>query len=363
MPGGPAFVRELGRAWDAGDAVLPVDPRLPAAAAERVLERLRPSVVVDAEGERSHRPGGVPVEPGDALVVASSGTTSEPKGVVLTHRAVAASARVTSARLGVDPAADRWLACLPVAHIGGLAVITRALVTDTALTVHPRFEATAVERAARHDGVTLVALVPTALSRVDAGLFRTVLLGGTRPPSSLPGNVVATYGMTETGSGVIYDGRPLDGVEARVSGGEVFLRGSMLLRSYRDGHDPKTAGGWLPTGDAGTVEPDGRVTVLGRRSDVVVTGGEKVWPHAVETTILAHPLVADVAVAGRPDPEWGERVVAWVVPTDPGEPPDLASLRAFAADRLPGYAAPRELVLVAQLPRSSVGKVARHALG
>ena len=362
LPGGPAFVDELRRVWDAGDAVLPLDPRLPPAAAERLLQSLRPEVVVDAGGERCRRPGGVPVEPGDALVVATSGTTGEPKGVVLTHRAVAASAMATSTRLGVA-AADRWLACLPVAHIGGLSVITRALITGTPLTVLPRFEASAVDEAAREGGATLVALVPTAFGRMDTGLFRIVLLGGSRPPSRVPDNVVTTYGMTETGSGVVYDGRPLDGVEARVDRGEVFIRGPMLLRCYRDGHDPKTADGWLPTGDAGTVDGGGRITVRGRVSDLVVTGGENVWPQAVEAVMVGHPLVSEVAVAGRTDPEWGERVVAWVVPIDPSEPPDLVSLRAFAADQLPRYAVPRELVLVDRLPRSSTGKVARRALG
>jgi O-succinylbenzoic acid--CoA ligase len=363
MPGGPAFVTELRRAWDAGDAVLPVDTRLPPPVAGRLLDALRPAVVVDGHGERSTRRDNLPVEHGDCLVVATSGTTGEHKGVVLTRDAVARSATATSSRLGVDVRSDRWLACLPVAHIGGLAVITRALLTGTRLSVLPRFDAAEVTRAARVDGATLVALVPTALARIEARLFRTVLLGGSAPPTSLPDNVITTYGMTETGSGVVYDGRTLDGVETRVVAGEIMLRGPMLLRCYRDGHDPKTSDGWLPTGDAATVEPDGRISVLGRMSDLVVTGGENVWPHTVETAIAAHPLVGEVAVGGRPDPEWGDRVVAWVVPTDPAEPPDLASLRTFVADRLPNYAAPRELVLLSRMPRSAAGKVARHRLG
>jgi O-succinylbenzoic acid--CoA ligase len=361
--GGDAFPGRLTQAWDDGDAVLPVDPRLPGPAVNRLFAKLAPSFFVDTEGERHRLGGGRSVGGGDALVVATSGSTGEPKGVVLTHDAVTASALATSARLGVDPGTDRWLACLPLAHIGGLGVVTRALATDTGLTVHDRFDATAVEEQARHRGATLVSLVPTALLRIDPSVFRTVVLGGSRPPEGGVGaNVVTTYGLTETGSGVVYDGVPLDGVEVRIVDGEIQVRGPMLLRCYRDDHDPKVAGGWLPTGDAGTFEGDGRLTVLGRRADMIITGGENVWPQAVEDVLGGHPDVADVAVAGRPDPEWGHRVAAWVVPADSSRPPTLSSLRAFAAEQLPSYAAPRQLILVAALPRTALGKLARHRL-
>src|ERR1700722_12315673 len=118
LAAGPGFVEALQTAWDRGHAVLPLDPRLPRPAVDRLVEALRPSTVVDADGDH-HQPAGRPVEAGDALVGATSGTSGEPKGVVLTHDAVRASARSTSARLGVNPAHDRWVACLPLAHIGG----------------------------------------------------------------------------------------------------------------------------------------------------------------------------------------------------------------------------------------------------
>jgi O-succinylbenzoic acid--CoA ligase len=209
----------------------------------------------------------------------------------------------------------------------------------------------------------LVSLVSTALFRIEPSIFRTVVLGGGRPPEGLiADNVVTTYGMTETGSGVVYDGVPLDHVEVRISEGEVHVRGPMLLRQYRDGRDPKTADGWLATGDAGALDGRGRLTVFGRRGDMITTGGEKVWPHAVEAVLGLHQDVAEVAVVGRPDPEWGQRVVAWVVPVDGSRPPTLSALRAFVADQLPSYAAPRELTLVASLPRTSLGKLVRHRL-
>jgi o-succinylbenzoate---CoA ligase len=347
--GTDGFVRRLQEAWDQGDAVFPLDPRLPPPARDRLLAAVRPGDGVDG---------------GDALVVATSGTTGEPKAAVLTHDAVAASARATSERLGVDPAADRWLACLPLAHVGGLSVVTRALVTGTPLTVQDGFDPAAVERAARGpDRCTLVSLVPTALRRADTTAFRHVVLGGSAMPPDLPANAVATYGMTETGSGVVYDRHPLDGVELRVVDGQIHVRAPMLLRAYRDGTDPKDADGWFPTGDAGAWDPaTGTLSVFGRTGDLIVTGGENVWPVAVERALAGHPAVREVAVVGRPDPEWGQRVAALVVPADPADPPSLAALRETAKTELPAYAAPRELDLVEALPRTPLGKVARSRL-
>ena len=364
LPGGSLFVDALQRSWDEGDAVLPVDQRLSEPAKESLYEALAPSWVVgpSAEGARRPRAGGLPVEPGDALVVATSGTTGVPKGVVLTHAAVEASARATTARLGVDPAHHRWLACLPLNHVGGLSVVTRSLYTTTHLTVLPGYDASTVEA---HSGPDVfVSLVATALLRTPATLFHTVVLGGSSPPPSLPDNVVTTYGLTETGSGVVYDGVPLDGVEVAVDNrsGEISLRGPMLLRAYRDGTVPLDAGGWFRTGDVGGLGPGGRLTVAGRLSDVIISGGENIWPGPVEDAIRSHPGVAEVAVAGRPDPEWGQKVVAWVVPADPASPPRLSELRDLVGERLARFAAPRQLVLTDRLPRTSIGKVRREDL-
>lgn len=375
LPGGRGFVDALRAVWDTGDAVAPLDPRLPPAAARDLLEALRPTCVVGADGVIHHRPDGLPVEEGDALVIATSGSTGRPRGVILTHAAVAASARATNARLRVDPARHRWLACLPLAHVGGLSVVTRSLLTGTPVTVLPAFVAATVEEMGRRGEATHVSLVATALGRLDPGVFTRVLLGGAAPPGDLPPNVVTTYGMTETGSGVVYDGRPLDGVEVAIGDGrdgggregEVLLRGPMTLRAYRDGPVPWVLGpdgtdGWLPTGDGGRFGVDGRLSVDGRLAEVVVTGGEKVWPTAVEGVLATHRQVGEVAVWKRPDPEWGERVVAWVVPRDPDSPPTLEDLRAVVQETLPPWHAPKELVVVSSLPRTSSGKVRRASL-
>lgn len=359
--GSPAFVDALRRAWDQGDAVFPLDPRLPAPAARALLDGVAPAAVVAPDGDASPLAGGRAVEDGDALVVATSGTSGVPRAAVLTTSAVSASAAAVSTVLGVEPAADRWLACLPLAHIGGLAVVTRALATGTALELHPSFDAGAVEAAAR-TGATLVSLVATALARIDSSLFRRVLVGGSAPPATLPANVVATWGMTETGGGVVHDGRPLPGVEVRERDGELHVRGPMLLRCYRSGTDPKDAEGWLATGDGGSVAVDGTVRVMGRLADVVVTGGEKVWPEPVEEVLRRHPAVGDVAVTGRADAEWGAHVVALVVAADPADPPGLDQLRQWSRRHLPAYAAPREIVVVGVLPRTASGKLRRDRL-
>jgi O-succinylbenzoic acid--CoA ligase len=168
--------------------------------------------------------------------------------------------------------------------------------------------------------------------------------------------------MTETGSGVVYDGLPLDGVDMRVDSlGEIHLRGPMLLRTYRDGSQP-LADGWFATGDLGAIDDNGQLAVRGRRDELIITGGENVWPATVEAALAGHRGVAEVAVAGVPDAEWGERVVAWIVPSDRSTPPDLASIRSRVTESLPGFMAPKEIRIVDSLPTTTSGKVLRHQL-
>jgi O-succinylbenzoic acid--CoA ligase len=366
LPPGDAFVDQLRHAWDDGGAVLPLDARLPIPARDQLLAAMRPAAVIDEQGDRSPLAGSRPVEPGDALVVTTSGSMGAPKGVILTHDALRASAVASSARLEIEPDRDRWLCCLPVAHVGGLGVVTRALVTNTPLEIHPRFDAAAVTAAALEHGATRTSLVATALQRLDPAIFRTILLGGAAPPALVPANTVVTYGMTESGGGVVYDGWPLDGVEVRIVDGEVQLRGPMLLRAYREGdgdRNPRTDEGWFATDDAGAVAEDGRVTIQGRRGDVIVSGGEKVWPAAVELVLGRHAAIDQVAVTGRADPEWGQRVVAVIVPADFGRPPSLEELREWVKAELGPYCAPRGVEVVESLPRTLLGKINRREIG
>ncbi len=255
-------------------------------------------------------------------------------------------------------------------------MITRAMLTGTALTVLPGFDAEVVEAMGRAGQATHVSLVATALGRLDPSVFVTVLLGGARPSGRPADNVVVTYGMTETGSGVVYDGVPLEGVEIAIdnspnegrtdgSAGQILIRAPMLLRCYRSGETGRVVGPdgsptWFATGDAGMLDATGRLTVSGRMAEVITTGGEKVWPDAVERVIAGHEGVAEVAVWRRPDDEWGERVVAWVVPA--GVPPGLDELRELVGSTLSPWAAPKELLIVPALPRTPLGKVRRASL-
>ncbi|MGH9169648.1 MAG: class I adenylate-forming enzyme family protein [Acidimicrobiales bacterium] len=369
VPGGPEFVDHLRRTWDAGDAVMPIDVRLSSRAKQKLVESMQPAAVIGPGGDSTRLAGGgLAAQPGDALVMVTSGTTGEPKGVVLTHAAVEASARATNARLGVDPELDTWWACLPVAHVGGLSVITRCLVGGVRFVAVGAYSGEGAARAVSA-GATMTSLVPTAFGRLDPALaaaFRRIVLGGQSPPPGLPGNVVTTYGMTETGSGVVYDGLPLGGVEVRIAEatGEIEVRGPMLCRGYRDGSDPKGTGGWLRTGDSGSIGEDGHLAVHGRLSDMIITGGENVWPLPVEQALRADADVEDAVVVGIPDAEWGQRVVAYLVVRPGAAAPDilLHRLRQLVARDHAWFAAPRQIVVVGQLPRTALGKVRKTAL-
>ncbi|MFF3438511.1 AMP-binding protein [Streptosporangium sp. NPDC002721] len=357
---GPELFRAVGSALDGrGPAVLPLSPALPAAALRATLDALRPTHV---DGVR--REGGVGVPPGVAVVIATSGSTGVPKGAQLSAGALFASASASLRRLGAG-AGERWLCCLPPSHVSGLQVLVRSLLGGTEPIVHDGFSPEAV----LSSGADHVSLVPTQLRRLlqadPARLpaFRTILLGGAAAPPGLlaaareaGARVVTTYGMSETCGGCVYDGEPLDGVEVGVGGdGRIRLGGPVLFSGYRLRPDLTEAardGDRFLTSDLGVLE-GGRLRVLGRADDVINTGGEKVVAAAVAAVVAEHPAVADAVVVGRPDPEWGERVVAVVV--SPG-PPSLAELRAFAKERLPAYAAPAELVVVPEIPLLANGK-------
>jgi O-succinylbenzoic acid--CoA ligase len=364
--------------WGDGAAILPLDPAAPPGVVDGAIAALRPTHLLDADGRRTLADG-VPVGDDVAAVVATSGTggTWGAKAAELTRTGMEEGARAYCGALGAT-SADRWLGCLAMHHVAGLAVLPRSLVTGIPATIHDGFDLDAVSRSPRVDGTTIVLLVPTMLRRLlDAGAplheFRLVLVGAGPLPDDLReraadagARTVNTYGMTEAWGGVAFDGVAIPGVEIRLAdGGEILVRGPNIMKGYRLRPDLTAAvfdaDGWYRTGDVG--EWDGGILrVVDRRADLVKTGGVSVAPSVVEHVLGRHPGVADVAVVGAPDPEWGERVVACVVARDPGKPPSLADLRAFARDRLPASHLPREVRLVAAVPRSASGKARRAAL-
>jgi O-succinylbenzoic acid--CoA ligase len=334
-----------------------------------VLPDERPAVVAAA---RSALRPEEPLEAGADLVVVTSGSTGSGRAVLLSAAALRASAAATHERLGGP---GSWLLTLPVSAIGGLQVLCRSSLAGIPVTVPAPGEPLADTVARMPAGRRYTALVPTQLRRfLDTGptalrAFDAILVGGAATDAALLARaqaegvaVVTTYGMTETAGGCVYDGRPLEGVSVRISEG-IEVTGPTLALGYRS--DPEaTAGafvdGWFRTRDAGLLD-DGRLTVHGRLDDVVISGGVNVAPTAVEATLREHPDVADAVVFGRPDPEWGQRVVAAVVPV-PGSAPSLDTLRPWVAERLGAPAAPRVLQVVDAFPLLHTGKPDRRAI-
>ena len=371
LPPGPQWVRTVTDVWDAGDAILPLPVQLPDRVLAETLAALRPAALITAQGTMPVDDP-VPVAGGTAAVVVTSGSTGAPKGAVLSTAALQASVRASVQRLGVRDD-DRWLACVPLHHVAGLRVILTGQQLGVPAIVHAGFS---VDRVAAETSVTMVSLVPTMLrrlldARVDLSHLRCVLLGGAPAGPQLLADaaaagvpVVTAYGMTESSGGCVYDGVPLDGVAVDLDqDSAIRLSGPVLFSGYRL-RDDLTAqaldGGWLHTADLGRLTADGRLEVLGRADDVIITGGEKVHAADLAALLEQHPGIAEAAVVGRPDAEWGERVVAYIVARDVA--PDVAEVRAFVAARRPAHHAPREVVAVRALPRLPSGKVDRMAL-
>jgi O-succinylbenzoic acid--CoA ligase len=370
------LVREV---WAAGAALMPIDSRLPRPEADALLRLARPTVVISAAGDElaaDRREGGVPADDGVILVVHTSGTAGDPKLVQFDRGAIDGAVAASAFALEATPR-DAWICCLPLAHVAGMLVLLRGVLLGAPVSVHPVFDPSLIRA---EPDVAFVSVVPTMLgrlldARVDLARFHAILVGGAhlwpdvRTRAERAGaHVIETYGLTESCGGVVYDGLPLPSVEMRVNeDGGIELRGPMLTLGYRFDAAATarafTGDGWLRPGDAGEIDAEGRLHVVGRIDDLINTGGEKVWPQEVESVLREHPKVAEVGVGGRLDPEWGQRVVAFVVPADRAAPPTLEELRDFVSARIGRYKAPRELVVADELPHTLSGKLKRTALG
>jgi len=335
-------------------------------------------------------------------LIYTSGTTGSPKGALLTHANFYWSAVASGEHLGVDPS-DRWLACMPLFHVGGLSILLRSAIYGTTAVIHDGFDEARVNHAIRSEGVTLLSVVATMLRRMLAAdeepypsSVRAALVGGGPVPRDLleaaqarglP--VLQTYGLTEAASQVATlsaadalrklgsAGRPLPAttvaievagdVEARPAErnevGEILVAGPSVFPGYL-GRPDATAevlrDGWLHTGDLGYLDEEGYLYVADRRDDLIISGGENVYPAEVEAALATHPAVLEAAVVGLPDPRWGALVAALVV-SAAGATPTAAELTAHLRTRLAGYKLPRRIELSAEpLPRTASGKLQRH---
>jgi o-succinylbenzoate---CoA ligase len=400
--GGGRLLEALAAALDgSGPAILPLDPSLPRARLVELITAFAPATIETTEdAQRTARAGrgrhgsatrsatrsattsastgAHPVAEDVAVVLATSGSTGTPKGAELTAAALITSASSSLARLGAA-AGERWLCCLPTHHISGLGVLVRSLLAGSTPEIVDRVDARLAARDWRQANLcSFVSLVPTQLRRLlDAGAplaaFRGILLGGAAIPpgmlkeaSAVGARVITTYGMTETSGGCVYDGKPLDGVQvATGADGRIRIRGPVLFSGYRLAPDRTRAAlqdGWFATSDLGEVGADGRLVIRGRADDVINSGGEKVVAAEVEQALRACPPVQDAVVVGIPDPDWGERVTAMIIAANPDHPPDLDELRDCVADRLPRYAAPQTMLVVAELPMLASGKPDRQLI-
>ena len=395
-------LRDSGTRWLLHDASALADQ---ARAATRQLDRVTRIPV-----ETLARPGARPVLRGGGLqaLLYTSGTTGEPKGAWLGAEALRASAAASSRHLG-SRADDRWLACLPLFHVAGLSILLRSARDATTVILKSRFDAQAVTTALDLENITGISLVPTLLARLleyregrpAPQTLRCLLLGGGPAPASLLEQAVKlgyplapTYGLTEAASQVAtarprprVDPRgsgfdplghgldPLPGTELRIARddgslaavgetGEIQVKSATVMHGYWN-LPAETARafdrGWLRTGDLGALDERGRLRVFDRRSDLIVSGGENIYPAEIESVLCEHPSVAEAGVRGVPDAEFGSRPLAWFVPRC-ADNPAPGDLERFCRERLAGYKIPLRYHSVASLPRNASGKLQRHRL-
>ncbi|PZV17733.1 MAG: o-succinylbenzoate--CoA ligase [Pseudanabaena sp.] len=327
----------------------------------------------------------------------TSGTTGTPKAVPLTYNNHFYSAIASALNLGIEPN-DNWLLCMPLFHVGGLAIAWRSVINGTKITLLPKFNEQEVLEAIAIEEVTIISLVPTMLRRLLAHPqwqnlrnLRAILLGGAPAIPELIEQclqlhlpLMPTYGMTETASQITTlsshevamkrgsSGLPLFGNQLRIvddheqdlavgETGQILVQGASVMNGYlNQSESTPIQGGWLNTGDLGYVDRDGYLYVVSRRSDLIISGGENIYPSEIEAVLLKHSAIAEVCVVGISDREWGEIVVAIIV-TDLQL--SLEEIRDFCEQRsLARYKLPKSIYIWKSLPKTVSGKLLRKQI-
>jgi o-succinylbenzoate---CoA ligase len=366
-----------------GGRLLPLGPRLTVEEREAIVAAEEPIVDLDDAGELTQTEADMPLlgehDMDDVCCrVLTSGSTGAPRPIPISYGNFLWNAVGSGFNIGVEPE-DRWLCCVPLSHIAGLGIVMRSVIYGTTAVIHDGFDADRVGAALESDGISVVSVVATMLTRLleggaDLSGPRAILVGGGPVPQEAleealakGATVVQTYGLTETCSQVTTlapadarrkvgsAGRPLLTTHLRIQDGEILVQGPTVAPGSAD------ADGWLHTGDLGHIDEEGFLYVSDRIDDLIVSGGENVVPAEVEEVLLRHPEVSDAAVVGREDPEWQQAVTAVVVLENGSEvTPD--DLRRHCADSLADFKVPKRVELAAALPRTPSGKLMRGAL-
>ncbi|MDO8477631.1 MAG: AMP-binding protein [Candidatus Rokubacteria bacterium] len=409
LPNGWGFVAALWGALKLGATVAPLNPLLAAGERDRILAHLGPALIVDEVGEEEVREEEAVTDSADgkapALILYTSGSAGRPKGAVLSHAALSkANASWAGPVMRLTPQ-DVVLAALPLAHSFGLnGALLAPLLAGATVAIQERFSPEETLRAIARHGVTVLPAVATMFQRMlevpgvseaACSSLRLAVSGAAPCPWELSQawrrrtgvRIVRGYGMTELFRPISYladdatdlpdaIGRPVPGVEARVvdpegqtlapgEAGELWIRTPAAMDGYFRAEEETRAviqDGWFKTGDLATISPEGFVSVVGRKKDLILRGGYSVVPGEVEAALLDHPAVAEAAVIGTPHPELGEEVAAFVT-LRPGARADADELVAFCRERLAAFKYPRSVTLVGELPKSATGKVLKWRLG
>ncbi len=409
LPNGWRFVAALWGALNLGATVAPLNPLLSAGERDRILAHLGPALIVDEVGEEKVREEEPVTDSADgkapALVLYTSGSTGRPKGAVLSHAALRRANESWAGPVMRLTPQDVVLAALPLAHSFGLnGALLAPLLAGATVAILERFSPEETLRAITRHGVTVFPAVATMFQRMlevpgvsgAACPSLRVAVSGAAPCSwnlaeawrrRTGVRIVRGYGMTELFRPISYladdptdlpdaIGRPVPGVEARVvdpegqaleagEAGELWVRTPAAMDGYLRAEEETRAviqDGWFKTGDLATISPEGFVSVVGRKKDLILRGGYSVVPGEVEAALLDHPAVAEAAVVGTPHPELGEDVAAFVT-LRPGARADADELVAFCRERLAAFKYPRRVSVVTELPKSATGKVLKWRLG